>query len=67
MPHHQHRLTKTYDLSSVRCCVVAAAPLSAELTEELLRVLPDTQLGQGYGACSPSLLSPAHTKSEWSG
>ncbi|KAJ7472321.1 phenylacetyl-CoA ligase [Mycena galericulata] len=42
-------IVKRYDLSSVRYCIVAAAPLSATLTQELLEVLPNVQLGQGYG------------------
>lgn len=45
----QHPAVKKYDLSRVRYCIVAAAPLSANLTESLLRVLPNAQLGQGYG------------------
>ncbi|KAJ7489366.1 acetyl-CoA synthetase-like protein [Mycena latifolia] len=45
----KHPTVKRYDLSSVRYCIVAAAPLSATLTEELLQVLPNVQLGQGYG------------------
>ncbi|KAI0762225.1 phenylacetyl-CoA ligase [Fomes fomentarius] len=45
----KHPLTKKFNLSSVRVCFVSAAPLSAELTEELLRVLPGIELGQGYG------------------
>lgn len=46
---HQHPATKRYDLSSVRYCMVAAAPVSAELTAQLLEVFPGVQLGQGYG------------------
>ncbi|KAF7324722.1 Acyl-CoA desaturase [Mycena kentingensis (nom. inval.)] len=42
-------LVKAYDLSSVRYCVIAAAPLGATLTRELLAVLPNIHLGQGYG------------------
>ncbi|KAF7369084.1 Phenylacetyl-ligase [Mycena venus] len=45
----KHPAVKQYDLSSVRYCIVAAAPLSATLTQELLEVLPNVQLGQGYG------------------
>ncbi|KAI1782591.1 hypothetical protein LXA43DRAFT_1068509 [Ganoderma leucocontextum] len=41
----KHPLTKKYDLSSVRYCVVAAAPLSPELTTELLK---------GYGMTETS-------------
>ncbi|KAJ7901590.1 phenylacetyl-CoA ligase, partial [Mycena leptocephala] len=45
----KHPAVKHYDLSSVRYCIVAAAPLSATLTQELLEVLPNVHLGQGYG------------------
>ncbi|KAK7039324.1 phenylacetyl-CoA ligase [Favolaschia claudopus] len=45
----KHPAVPQYDLSSVRVCMVGAAPVSAELTENLLRVLPDIQLGQGWG------------------
>lgn len=45
----QHPAAKGADLSSVRFCLVSAAPVSAELQEELLKVMPDIQLGQGYG------------------
>ncbi|KAJ7621245.1 phenylacetyl-CoA ligase [Roridomyces roridus] len=42
-------IVKNYDLSSIRMCLVAAAPLSASLTQELLQILPNIHLGQGYG------------------
>ncbi|OBZ76954.1 putative 4-coumarate--CoA ligase 1 [Grifola frondosa] len=42
----KHPLTKRYDLSSVRFCLIAAAPLSIELTNQLLEVLPDISLGK---------------------
>ncbi|KAJ3785036.1 phenylacetyl-CoA ligase [Lentinula aff. detonsa] len=46
----KHPAVKNYSLSSVRYCIVAAAPLSASLTEGLLRALPNVvHLGQGYG------------------
>ncbi|KAJ7220536.1 phenylacetyl-CoA ligase [Mycena pura] len=45
----KHPAVKRYDLSSVRYCIVAAAPLSATLTAELLDVLQNVHLGQGYG------------------
>ncbi|KAJ6551396.1 hypothetical protein B0H19DRAFT_1157473 [Mycena capillaripes] len=45
----KHPAVKRYDLTSVRYCIVAAAPLSATLTQELLEVLPNVHLGQGYG------------------
>ncbi|KAE9402574.1 amp dependent CoA ligase [Gymnopus androsaceus JB14] len=46
----KHPAVKNYSLSSVRYCIVAAAPLSASLTSGLLRALPNVvHLGQGYG------------------
>ncbi|KAI0827049.1 phenylacetyl-CoA ligase [Trametes gibbosa] len=45
----KHPATPKFNLSSVRYCMIAAAPVSAELTEQLLRVFPNVQLGQGYG------------------
>lgn len=45
----KHPSTRKYDLSSVRCCMVAAAPLTAELTAQMLEILPDIHLGQAYG------------------
>jgi acyl-CoA synthetase (AMP-forming)/AMP-acid ligase II len=47
--HLQHPSVKKYDLSSIRLCMVAAAPMSADLTEQLLQALPNIHLGQGYG------------------
>ncbi|KAI0648724.1 acetyl-CoA synthetase-like protein [Trametes meyenii] len=40
---------KSYNLSSVKTASCAAAPLSAELTLQLARVLPTSYIGQGYG------------------
>ncbi|KZT04841.1 phenylacetyl-CoA ligase [Laetiporus sulphureus 93-53] len=57
--------TKKYDLSSVRFCIVAAAPLTAELTAQFLEVFPDIQLGQGYGlteTCAAVTLWPISQK-----
>ncbi|KAH9889951.1 acetyl-CoA synthetase-like protein [Cubamyces lactineus] len=45
----KHPLTKQYDLSSVKITIVGAAPLSAKLTYDLSRVLPNSRIGQGYG------------------
>ncbi|KAI0324151.1 acetyl-CoA synthetase-like protein [Cubamyces sp. BRFM 1775] len=45
----KHPLTKQYDLSCVKTTIVGAAPLSAELTHHLSRVLPNSRIGQGYG------------------
>ena len=45
----QHPATKRYDLSHVRFCISGAAPLSSELTQQLMKVIPNAQIGQGYG------------------
>ncbi|KAI9056331.1 acetyl-CoA synthetase-like protein [Trametes sanguinea] len=43
-------VVRDYDLSSVRYFFVGAAPVSVELTDQLVRVLPKTcKIGQGYG------------------
>ncbi|KAH9833458.1 phenylacetyl-CoA ligase [Rhodofomes roseus] len=45
----KHPSTRKHDLSHVRCCMVAAAPLTAELTSQLLEIMPQVHLGQAYG------------------
>ncbi|KAI0649936.1 acetyl-CoA synthetase-like protein [Trametes meyenii] len=43
-------IVRNYDLSSVYFLMVGAAPLSAELQDQLVRLLPDSCIiGQGYG------------------
>ncbi|KAI0698962.1 acetyl-CoA synthetase-like protein [Cerioporus squamosus] len=42
-------IVKNYDLSSVYFLMSGAAPLSAELQEQLVRTLPNCIIGQGYG------------------
>ncbi|TFK86475.1 phenylacetyl-CoA ligase [Polyporus arcularius HHB13444] len=57
----KHPLTKKYDLSSVRYCVVAGAPMSGELAEQLIQVFPGVQLGQGWGmteTCATGTMFP---------
>jgi hypothetical protein len=46
----QHPAVKTFDLTSIRMVMSSAAPLSAELTAQLLRVLPGASIGQVYGS-----------------
>ncbi|KAI0067072.1 phenylacetyl-CoA ligase [Artomyces pyxidatus] len=41
--------TKKYDLSSVRVAGFGAAPVSAELTNQLIAVIPQAVTGQGFG------------------
>ncbi len=47
---------KDYDLSSVYFLQCGGAPLTAELQESLVRILPDCTIGQGYGSSPPSRL-----------
>ncbi|KAI0795462.1 amp dependent CoA ligase [Abortiporus biennis] len=43
---------KKYDLSSLRVVLSGAAPLSSELTNQLSKLLPGVDIGQGYGTSS---------------
>ncbi|KAF7356535.1 4-coumarate--CoA ligase-like 7 [Mycena venus] len=43
-------IVRNYDLSSVRVILCAAAPLSAELNEQLVNLFPDAHIGQAYGS-----------------
>lgn len=60
-------LTKKYNLNSVKWLMSGAAPLSAELTDQLTKVIPQCAIGQGYGmtetfttiALSPNDVIPA--------
>jgi len=45
---------KDYDLRGVRYLMSGAAPLSAELTEQLKKVLPNSDIGQAYGMTETS-------------
>ncbi|KAI0772950.1 phenylacetyl-CoA ligase [Trametes elegans] len=45
----KHPATKKYKLNSLRVLVAAAAPVSAELTTQLVEAFPKLQVGQGYG------------------
>ncbi|TFY59370.1 hypothetical protein EVJ58_g5824 [Rhodofomes roseus] len=58
----KHPATKNYDLSSVRFCMVAAAPVTAELIGQLLETLPGIDLGQGYEACAAVTMFPVSQK-----
>ena len=40
---------KKFDLSSMRFIASGAAPLSAELTNQLAKLFPAVQIGQGFG------------------
>ncbi|KAF7981172.1 hypothetical protein HWV62_34951 [Athelia sp. TMB] len=45
----KHPATKNYDLGHVKWVMAGAAPLSAELTTQLVKVIPNAGIGQGYG------------------
>ncbi|KAM5545889.1 hypothetical protein V8D89_000015 [Ganoderma adspersum] len=45
----KHPAVKKYDLSSVKLMTSGAAPLSAELTHQVAKVLKNSRIGQGYG------------------
>jgi hypothetical protein len=44
----KHPTTKNYDLSHVRFVSYDAAPQSAELQEQVVKVLPMPELGRAY-------------------
>ena len=45
----KHPIVKKYNLDGVKVLTSAAAPLSAELTHQVARVLKNSSIGQGYG------------------
>ncbi|KAF9219269.1 acetyl-CoA synthetase-like protein [Gyrodon lividus] len=50
----KHPATKEYDLTGIRYMTSGAAPLSAELMNQVVKVLPNAQIGQGYGLTESS-------------
>ncbi|KAH9833502.1 amp dependent CoA ligase [Rhodofomes roseus] len=50
----KHPAVKKFDLSSMRFIASGAAPLSAELTNQLAKLFPKVQIGQGYGMTETS-------------
>ncbi|KAJ7091870.1 phenylacetyl-CoA ligase [Mycena belliarum] len=42
-------IVQNYDLSAIRAVLCAGAPLSMELNQQLIDLLPDAQIGQAYG------------------
>jgi len=61
----KHPAVKNFDLSHIRFCMCGAAPLSAELTRQLLQVLPNCSIGQGYGlteTCTTVAMIPPSQK-----
>jgi acyl-CoA synthetase (AMP-forming)/AMP-acid ligase II len=45
----KHPATKNYDISHVRFLGIGAAPVSAELQEQVVKVIPNAEVGQAYG------------------
>ncbi|TFK56581.1 phenylacetyl-CoA ligase [Heliocybe sulcata] len=61
----KHPVTKKYDLSHVKFCMAGAAPVSKELTEDLVKILPNADVGQGYGmteTCTVIAMIPTEQK-----
>lgn len=50
----KHPAVKNYNLDSVRFLLCGAAPLSASLVDQLVKILPNAQIGQGYGMTESS-------------
>jgi acyl-CoA synthetase (AMP-forming)/AMP-acid ligase II len=45
----KHPATKNYDISHIRFLACGAAPLSAEVQEQVMEVNPNAEIGQAYG------------------
>jgi acyl-coenzyme A synthetase/AMP-(fatty) acid ligase len=45
----KHPATKNYDISHVCFLGIGAAPVSAELQEQVVKVIPNAEVGQAYG------------------
>lgn len=54
----QHPAMKGVDLSHVKWTVCGAAPLSGELVKQVIKVLPNASIGQGYGMFQIRCLFP---------
>ncbi|EGO23638.1 hypothetical protein SERLADRAFT_416040 [Serpula lacrymans var. lacrymans S7.9] len=54
MIYSGHPAVKDFDLSHVRVLLSGAAPLSAELMNQLVKLFPKAQIGQGYGLTESS-------------
>ncbi|KAI0270030.1 acetyl-CoA synthetase-like protein [Gloeopeniophorella convolvens] len=52
----KHPATKKYDLRGIRYLLCGAAPVSAELQEQVVKVLPNAAIGQGYGMTETSTI-----------
>ncbi|KAF9236311.1 hypothetical protein BU15DRAFT_77152 [Melanogaster broomeanus] len=50
----KHSAAQNYDLTGIRHMLCGGAPLSAELMIQVVKVLPNAQIGQGYGLTESS-------------
>lgn len=50
----KHPAVKNYNLDGVRFLLCGAAPLSASLVDQLVKIMPNAQIGQGYGMTESS-------------
>src|SRR5712691_5181882 len=53
----RHSATKNYDISHVRFLAIGAAPVSAELQEQVVKVIPNAGIGQVYGMTETTVVS----------
>lgn len=54
----KHSAVKSYDMSSVKCVIVGAAPMTKEINALLFNVFPSAQIGQAYGTTeTPAVLT----------
>ncbi|KIY44782.1 acetyl-CoA synthetase-like protein [Fistulina hepatica ATCC 64428] len=63
----KHPLTKKYDLSHIRFIMSGAAPLTGEVTQQLAKMLPNADIGQGYGMTETSTVVTVYPISQKTG
>ena len=57
----QHPAAKNFDFRRIRFAMAGAAPLSAELTMQMVKKMPNASIGQGYGmteTCTTVSMTP---------
>ncbi|KAL0951462.1 hypothetical protein HGRIS_008150 [Hohenbuehelia grisea] len=61
----KHPAAKGIDFSHVKFCMSGAAPLSGDLVEQVVRLMPNARVGQGYGlteTCTSIAMFPPEQK-----
>ncbi|KAG7440839.1 acetyl-CoA synthetase-like protein [Guyanagaster necrorhizus] len=54
----KHSAAKSYDMSTVKCVIVGAAPMTKEVNALLFDIFPFAQIGQAYGTTeTPAVLA----------